>query len=171
MNLVKGFTITELMLTLAIISIIGLFAAPSMSEFLERNKVEADTGQIINIINTARSHAISKKSPIIICGDDQSEKCSRNWYQLKVINTSSKEVIYNMALNSRYSAVTWSAFQNKPGLTIAPTGYTAQQNGTLYLCHKQYDSLHRAIVVSKSGRSTVKRQDGETNRRCNSLSK
>lgn len=171
MNLVKGLTITELMLTLAIISIISLFAAPSMAEFLERNKVEADTGQIINIINTARSNAISKKSPIIICGDDQSGECSRNWFQLKVIKASSQEVIYSMALNSRFSAVTWSAFQNKPSLTIAPTGYTSHQNGTLYLCHKKYDTLHRAIVVSKSGRSTIKRNDGETNRRCRSLSK
>ncbi|WP_343984991.1 GspH/FimT family pseudopilin [Kangiella japonica] len=167
MTIVKGLTITELMLTLAIISIIGLFAGPSISKFLERNKVESDTLQITNIITTARSNAISKKSPITICGDDKTEKCSRNWLRLKVINASTNEIMHQTTLNSRFSSAHWSAFQNKPGLTIAPTGFTSHQNGTLYLCHKRYKKLHRAIIVSKSGRVSIKRQSTEISRKCN----
>ena len=156
--MVKGFTLSELMIGLAITSIVTLFSAKPLTKFLEKNKVEADVLKVVNIINTSRAKAISKKQQYTICGDTDGNngaaQCSRSWRALKVVDAQ-HNLKYTAELSANLASANWYAFQSKPGLTISPTGYTAHQNGTLYLCHRQYQDLHRAIIVSKSGRTTV----------------
>ena len=163
--MVKGFTLAELITNLAILSIISLISIGPIAKLIEKNKVSSDVTKIVNIITTTRSKAISKNNAFTICGEPKHKKCSRNWKNLKVIN-SSKEPVYQESLTSNLSSANWYAFQNKPGLTIAPTGYTAHQNGTLYLCHKAYEDLHRAIIVSKSGRVSVEQKSDEITKKC-----
>lgn len=152
----KGFTLIESVIAIAVLAIIAMFAITPLNKFIASNKVSSDVLTVTNIINTARSKAISSKKHITICGQHSDKKCSSNWAFLKVFYMTTEKVIYKDNLSANYQSIQWSAFQNKPGLTIAPTGYTAQQNGTLYLCHKVYPQLSRSIVVSKSGRTTIK---------------
>ncbi|RDX37538.1 prepilin-type N-terminal cleavage/methylation domain-containing protein [Kangiella sp. HD9-110m-PIT-SAG07] len=164
--MVKGFTLPELMASLAILSIITALSAPHLSNIIERNKVEADILSIKSIIQSARNKAITSKNHITICGRYIENECSRDWSDLKVINPVKEEVIFEKSFSSEFSSVIWSAFQNKRGLTIAPTGYTDHQNGTLYLCYRGQKKLHRAVIVSKSGRVTIERNSSKLQRRC-----
>lgn len=163
--MVKGFTLIELLVTLVIVSLTCALSIPALSQMVEKNKVESDVFTITNIIQTARSKAISQKIFITICGKSSEQLCSNNWKEIIVLSNESKQHLHGVTLKANFLLAKWSAFQNKSGLTISPTGYTHHQNGTLYLCHN-IPSFNRALVVSKSGRVTVKHQSAKLQQKC-----
>ncbi|AOE49994.1 GspH/FimT family pseudopilin [Kangiella sediminilitoris] len=162
----KGITLLELIICLAIISAIGAVSAPPLKKFIAEQSVTSDVNLLVNVINTARSKSITQKVPIQICGIQPDNSCSRNWRKLIVSEPDSKTVLYTQSLNNSYEKVYWSAFQRKPGLTMMPNGFTGHQNGTLYLCHKNYPSLHRALIVAKSGKITITQSSKKIQKQC-----
>ncbi|GAA4348064.1 GspH/FimT family pseudopilin [Kangiella taiwanensis] len=164
--MIKGFTLPEVLVSVAIVSIIGLIATPPISYMLEKSSVESDVFTIKNVIETTRTKAISSNRFFIICGFSPEDDCSRDWSELRVLERSTRNTHYQTELKAEYESVTWAAFQNKAGLTIAPTGYTHHQNGSLYLCHRRDGRLHRALVVSKSGRVTTIQHSSKLDERC-----
>jgi len=162
---VKGFTLIELLATLFIASLTCALSIPALAQMIEKNRVESDVLTITSIVQTARSKAISQKIFITICGKSSELICSKDWREITVLDKESKQPLHEAKLQAKYTSVKWSAFQNKSGLTISPTGFTHHQNGTLYLCHYNA-SLNRAIVVSKSGRLTVMKQSPKLQQRC-----
>ena len=172
----KGFTLIELMLAIAILSITSMFSIGGFSELLAKQKVITDTNQIVSLITYSRNLAITQKTNIRICGLANNLACSRNWATIQVqaennnqknlLELSKTDLTTNYQLKGNYSSIDWSSFQRKNYLSFNPRGYTNHQNGTLYLCHNTYPALHRAIVVSKSGRTLIKKAHPETKSRC-----
>ncbi|MDI7712262.1 prepilin-type N-terminal cleavage/methylation domain-containing protein, partial [Acinetobacter baumannii] len=54
----EGFTLVELMVTIAVMAIITLMAAPSMSNLLESKRLDANQRDLINTLSEAKSQAI-----------------------------------------------------------------------------------------------------------------
>ncbi|MEJ8517869.1 prepilin-type N-terminal cleavage/methylation domain-containing protein, partial [Acinetobacter baumannii] len=54
----EGFTLVELMVTIAVMAIIALMAAPSMSNLLESKRLDANQRDLINTLSEAKSQAI-----------------------------------------------------------------------------------------------------------------
>lgn len=69
-----GFTLIELMVTIAVLAIIAGIGIPSMSGFIEQNKVNSIKEQLASAINLARSEAIQKNEYVVICGIKKNEK-------------------------------------------------------------------------------------------------
>lgn len=174
----NGFTLFELITTLSLLAILSTFAIPAFSKFIEKQRVTSDIHSVKSIIETARSKAISSNQSIYICGSENSltssteffvEKCSRKWHHIAVFNSRNQQhfnILYSNQLQANYQSIIWTSFQNKSTLEISATGYTAHMNGTLVLCHNMYPSLHRAISVSKSGRTTVLKDSEHIGKRC-----
>ncbi len=53
-----GFTLVELMVTIAVLAIIAMMAAPSFSNLIAKQRLESTTKELLNILTTARSQAI-----------------------------------------------------------------------------------------------------------------
>lgn len=51
----EGFTLVELMVTIAVMAIIALMAAPSMSNLLESKRLDANQRDLINTLSEAKS--------------------------------------------------------------------------------------------------------------------
>jgi type IV fimbrial biogenesis protein FimT len=56
----KGFTLVELLICLAVLSVMTSFAIPSWQRLQERNRVEAARDQLINDLQTARVRALQR---------------------------------------------------------------------------------------------------------------
>ncbi|MCG8436111.1 MAG: GspH/FimT family pseudopilin [Gammaproteobacteria bacterium] len=67
MNKIRGFNIIELMVTLAILSVLVTVGVPSMVEFVKNNRMTANINDFIVAINVARSEAIKRRAAVSIC--------------------------------------------------------------------------------------------------------
>jgi type IV fimbrial biogenesis protein FimT len=58
----RGFTIIELMVAVAILAILATLAGPSMSELIERRRLASQTEAITDLLQIARSESIKHSS-------------------------------------------------------------------------------------------------------------
>lgn len=67
MRIMQGFTLVELIITLAVAAILLSLAVPSFSTMIMNNRATADTNELLADINYARSEAVKRGSPVGIC--------------------------------------------------------------------------------------------------------
>lgn len=67
MRKTSGFTLIELMVTLAVATIILTVGIPSFREFIERNRVSASTNLLVGALQLARGEAIKRGRLVILC--------------------------------------------------------------------------------------------------------
>jgi type IV fimbrial biogenesis protein FimT len=63
----SGFTVLELMVTLAIGAILAAIAAPGLSSYANENRLRSASSQLLSDINFARLEAIKRNSRVLVC--------------------------------------------------------------------------------------------------------
>ncbi len=66
-KLVAGFTLIELMVTIAIASVLMTLAVPSFSLMINNSKVTSGTNEFVASLNLARSEALKRSSNVSVC--------------------------------------------------------------------------------------------------------
>lgn len=62
-----GFTLLELMVTVGIAAILGMMAAPSLRDFVIRNRSSAASNEFMGGVLRARTEAVSRNSCVTMC--------------------------------------------------------------------------------------------------------
>jgi len=62
-----GFTLLELMITLAVLVILTMIAVPSMTNLIRDARLSTQTDLLVNTLNTARIEAIKQRKNMTIC--------------------------------------------------------------------------------------------------------
>jgi len=76
----SGFTIVEMMIAIAIVTVLTAIALPNLTQFLARNNLAGATNEIIAGINQARAEAIARSSTVTICPSNNGNRCNNgNW--------------------------------------------------------------------------------------------
>lgn len=78
-----GFSLIELMVTLAIVGVITMLAAPSFNDALLSNRLAAFANNFVASAQLARSEAIKRNRPVHICRSADGASCaaSGTWQQ------------------------------------------------------------------------------------------
>lgn len=63
----NGFTLTELMITVAIAAILLAIGVPSMREFIQNGRITAVTNELVSALMVARSEAIRQNTTACVC--------------------------------------------------------------------------------------------------------
>jgi type IV fimbrial biogenesis protein FimT len=86
MNRIRGFTIIEMMVTVLILAIISVAAAPAFTDVIRRARIDANNSKITGALAFARSEAVSRNANVSMCtldsdGDfcDGDEDWSLGW--------------------------------------------------------------------------------------------
>lgn len=66
---IKGFTLVELMVTIAIMGIMAAIAMPNLTSFINQSRINNRAEQIGNLFRYAKGEAIRMNIPVVICGD------------------------------------------------------------------------------------------------------
>ncbi|HEY0819750.1 MAG TPA: GspH/FimT family pseudopilin [Rhizobacter sp.] len=65
-----GFTLVELMVTLAVMAILATLAAPSFFNMIATNRMANQTNELVAALNAAKSEAIRRAQPITVRAND-----------------------------------------------------------------------------------------------------
>jgi type IV fimbrial biogenesis protein FimT len=63
----KGFTLVELMITIAIAAIILAIAVPSFTQVIKNNRMAGQINELVSSLNLARSEAVKRGLSVTVC--------------------------------------------------------------------------------------------------------
>jgi len=156
-----GFTLLEVMTTLAISSILLTAAVPAMQDFIIRNRMSTEVNTFVASLYLARSEAVKRLKNVDLCPTKSDGDCdpgSKDWEQgWKVYYTdpaTGNEIVLQQspALPSRFKIA-----GNQSGFAYDPTGqlYNPTTNGHYNFCDTGNIAQGRRVTVSREGRVRV----------------
>lgn len=126
----RGFTLVELMVTVAVLAILLGVAAPSFTSMTRRNRLTAAANELVATLQLAKMEAIRRNSRVVLCPSTDGSACSGgDWSRLIVFvdasgngdKESSETVVRDVAIVRSGSGVTASGGTvNRIG--FGPTG-------------------------------------------------
>ncbi|WP_132999206.1 GspH/FimT family pseudopilin [Luteimonas arsenica] len=160
-----GFTLIELMVTLAVVGILAAVAAPALTGMIAGNRLAGASGEMAASLQLARSEAIRRNARVTICASEDGEECasSTDWSSWIVTGpdnaaaagTPDEVIVARLAEGS----VQVTGPQN--GIVFRPSGLIdAAANVTLCAPTSALEENQRDITVMISGNITTTRSAG-----------
>jgi len=158
----SGFTFIELLVTLAIVSILMGVAIPSMRNIISSSRLTTQANSMVGALTVARSEA-AKRNKIIVVRKVGGSWAS-GWQVFEDVNDS--DHIYNATgdtddkLIQTYEAITGSTINTTFPNYIAyrPDGRSNLIGGSFYICSPAESTAFRRIVIANSGRIRTETQ-------------
>ena len=76
-----GFTLIEMIVTVAIVAILSSMAAPSFRGMLESNRATAEANELVSGLLLARSEALKRSNNVTLCTSTDQASCAGNGVQ------------------------------------------------------------------------------------------
>lgn len=75
----EGFTLIELMTTIAVVAVLAVVAVPGMRDFIVNNRLAAQSNDFISTLALARSEAVKRGKPVTVCRSKDGASCGGDW--------------------------------------------------------------------------------------------
>lgn len=161
-NLHRGMTLIQLMVTIAIASVLSSIAIPSLNDLIVELRVDNEISRLSRLLLVARNHSIAHQRNVIICPLGSNGSCTNNWHEeLSVfVDTNGNQEfdgnINELMVTTKRAAAFGDKLtyaQNRTKITYQSTGHLfGLSNGTLKYCPKNYQDKSRGLVIARSGR-------------------
>ena len=172
MDAEKGFSLVELMVTIALIGIVITFAIPGYKTFVQNDRLITQINNLTGHLAYARSEAVKRKQQVVLCvssnNDTLTPSCTggNNWEQgwLVFVDVDNDEVMTEAdeLLRVRQSLDANNTLTgNDTSITYDYRGFLkASVASSFALCDERYEEYGKAITVSLTGR--VRKESGVT---------
>lgn len=149
----KGFTLIELMITLAVLAIVLSLAAPSFSSMLRDNRASAMSSELQGALQFARAEAVKRRQSVVICrGNAGGTGCDNaaDWGAGWLVRQAGGEVI------KVWDGVSGLAIAGPAaGLTFLGSGMASSASNFSVTPNHCSGEQRRLISVSATGASTL----------------
>lgn len=165
----RGFTLVELMITLAVSSILLGIAVPSFQSLIINNRISTQTNDLVAELAMARSEAVKRGAKVSLCTSSNGTSCTSSaWSAGRIIftDTGTAGAIDGSDTSLRVGAALDGGITlvSEPTaiaeyIQYTPTGAVAS-SGSFTLCKSGYKG--RVITISNTGRVST----AETSSNC-----
>jgi type IV fimbrial biogenesis protein FimT len=164
----RGYSIVEMLVTLAAVSVLFGLAVPGFADFFARQRSIAAVNQIIGAVNFARHGAVMYRTTTVLCPAQGSACARRNQWHLGAmvfkdhnadgVRSPQESIITQLPPLRAGERVIWRSFRNKSYLQFKATGLTSWQNGSFQYCPADADPRYsKSIIINAQGRATKSR--------------
>lgn len=168
----RGFTLLELLVTIAIGVLVIGWAVPSFFHLVRDARRTASVNDFVTAVHFARSEAIKRARRIVLCRSGDGQRCERGeetgweagWFVFVNLDADDPpQVDEDEPILLLRGAETHATVRgNRQAFTFRPFGKRAT-NGTLTFCDERGPDHARAIVVSPTGRPRTAATDAAGN--------
>jgi type IV fimbrial biogenesis protein FimT len=152
----SGFTLVELVITMAIISIITALAAPSFSSMVERNTLVAETNRLLGNFRMARNEAVKRHAIVSVAGQGNNWQNGFNVYANNDSNVDYDDVNDQIIRKESGLSDNVSIATNANVISFASNG-SLNVNGantiTMFLCKTSGATVAMEVRVNRIGRA------------------
>ena len=158
----RGVTLFELLVSLALISILTAMAMPAMSSLIESSRSKVVRQQLQSFLSEVRSVALHKSQIVTVCRLDEDDRCES---ELSFPLTAFVDANRNQQLESQTEVLRRLDFEMPDNLSMAwnrhgylrywPSGGTGALTGSLTFCHANSTRHDFRIVIARTGRTRV----------------
>lgn len=157
-----GYTLIELLITLAVSSILALNIYPNLSSLVAKERSTLLINTLAGAFAYARSEAITKNMTILTCQSNNGSECnpSENWHNGWIIFADKNknkqrepdEILLRVyAAANNHTRATFKGSSNiKHYVKYKPSG-RASPNGSLLICNPNI-GVGKALIITHSGR-------------------
>lgn len=170
----RGFTLTELMIALAIAGILAMIGAPTMGHLLARTQNANAEALVANGLRHARTAAIMKNTRVLMCPSADGRHChpdddwAHGWILARDADHDGQAdaavpVIASQAAMHAGTRIVTSAGRER--IVFHPDGSAAGTNARFTICHAR-EPGGKSVVVSNSGRVRLEAADARHLQTC-----
>lgn len=169
MKRVHGFTLLELLCTVAITSLLFNIATPPLTRLISRAHSISIYNQLLSAIQYTRSKSAFLNEDALLCPTTDNTLCVNDW-QLPImifidVNKNRKRdpeetIDRMMSILKQGDRIFWKASGTSRYLRFKGDGSTGAQNGSFYICPVNVDEYSmKRIIMYRSGRARRARED------------
>ncbi len=145
----RGFTLVELLVTIAVLAVIAVMAVPAMGNLVEKQKFNSNERDLINAISQSRSQAVLNRSNTVLAlNSSASTLTSINWQPMAYVSLTANQIAVDPTTgnSSVGSAVTLNT------LTFSSTGQISSLTTDIQisLCDSNL-KIKKIMVITKLG--------------------
>lgn len=161
MQQTKGFTLIELIITLAIVGILSGYAMPSFYQLKLNKHMESERNRLTGSLHFARNQAVILNNYVIVCPSTSGNACDNqsNWHQGWIIfidvnknrayDVEDTLLRYEDAMAGDLTAI---SSINRQKIRYNNIGFAPGTNLSINFCDDRGEEFAKSIIVSNSGR-------------------
>ena len=159
-----AFSIHELLVTIALISIAASATLPALSSLKQKSQQEALRNALYTSLQNARAQAILHRRSVELCATSRNGACSNEWqngWKSHFLAPSQPTIDVHKA--SLGTPLHWSGFSKT--IRFYSNGTSTISNGRFFQCHN--NSIAWQLVINRQGRvrvTTASENDGQAHR-------
>jgi type IV fimbrial biogenesis protein FimT len=176
MKTLRGFTLVELIATMAVAVIMVTVAVPSFSTMIRNNRLATQANQFVASLTLARSEAVKRETQVTLCRSTDGATCNgSNWEDGWIVfsdldRDSTPDVGTGTCANGEDCILRAEAVLVGPNtlrtdanfataVAYLPSGMSrgngGSATGTFRLCDARGQTYARAIVIGPTGRAKI----------------